>query len=177
MSFSFSPVFCFFLSWLSSCSPPPPQADLIFSVFVISSTPSSLPMDQASSQLFPIHQKLYVFTFVKKSPWSLQICRVWTSYPLVHSCHPKMSLHHHLGNPSVSPTCWVYFLGSMSHSSSSDHTHTPRQAYTHPFWCSTASSNSLRKGVWEVENFQLPITENGFILSAPLMTVWLGREF
>lgn len=102
---------------------------------------------------------------IKKSPWGLHL----QSLDPVPSLLGHMCLRcpcHHLRITSVSHNAgfvsWVLCLVLTS----SDHTHTPMQAYTHPFWCSTASVTP-EKGVWEVENFHLPITESDFICSAP----------
>ena len=167
--------FCFFLKLIIVLFSDPTQADLIFSVFVISSTLNSLSVVQVSSQLLLMPQKLYVFTFLKKSPWSLQTCWNLTCYPLwctavILGCPFTIIWGFHLLLPCAvflfPGSCVLFFLVSPQ-------THTPFLVQPK----STASSNSLRKTVWEVENFQLPISENGFILSAPLMIVWLGIEF
>lgn len=108
---------------------------------------------------------------VLKSLWNLQTYWNLDWLPiLVHSCHPGISLHHHLGVLSVSPLCWVsvsWVLCLLPCLATLPTT----------LGCSTASSNSLRKGMWEKELFQLFISEKRFILSAPLMIIWLGIEF
>lgn len=114
----------------------PPQADLIFSVFVISPILNSLPGSKVSSQHLPMHQKFYRFIFWKKSLWSLQSYWYLNWYPLVPSCH--------LGSPSSSgnAVCFSFvlglcFLGHVSYSSLSDF----------PPFGSTAFCSFLRKGV------------------------------
>lgn len=174
MSFSFSPqclVFFFFRLVIILFSTPTPSWPHFLSICYpfnsrfFANGPSILPAPSNTSDTRSVH----LCKEVSLEPPDLQVgasCPLW--YTAVMLRCPFIIWEIHLFLPRAGFVSWVLCLVLPRLT-----THTHLCKHTHPLWCSTA----LRKGVWEVENFQLPITENGFVLSAPLMIVWLGREF